>query len=138
MLNKIRRPVFDGSQMVRAIWFDCGILGEDEVRQRVLAHWESGAHVYSLHNGYLLVLPHARRTDCRKLAGLPLCEEGSLIVSAPLAVDERAGIAPGSAVIVQDARVFVFSLAPAMRLEPWRWLALDGLVLREPLRMPRA
>ena len=138
MVNKIRRPVFDGSQMVRAIWFDCGILGEDEVRQRVLAHWEFGAYVYSLHNGYLLVLPHARRTDCRRLAGLPLCEEGSLIVSAPLAVDERAGIAPGSAVIVQDARVFVFSLAPAMRLEPWRWLALDGLVLREPLRMPRA
>ena len=136
MANKVRRPVFEGSQLVRAIWFDCAMLGEDMARQRVLALWETGSHVYSLHNGYLLVLPRARRTDCRRLAGLPLCEDGSLLASAPLAIDERAGIAPGSAVIVQDARLFAFALAPGMRLEPWRWLALEGLVMREPLRMP--
>jgi len=134
--HKVRRPVFEGSQPVRAIWFDCAMLGEGLARQRVLAHWEAGAHVYSLHNGYLLALPRARRTDCRQLAGLPLCEDGSLLVSAPLAVDERAGIAPGSAVIVQDARLFAFPLAPNMRLDAWRWLALEGLVMREPLRMP--
>jgi hypothetical protein len=136
MTHKVRHPVFEGSQLVRAVWFDCALLGEAAARQRVLAHWESGSHVYSLHNGYLLAWPQARRTDCRQLAGLPLCEDGSLLASAPLAVDERAGIAPGSAVIVQDARLFSFALAPGMRLEPWRWLALDGLVMREPLRMP--
>jgi hypothetical protein len=134
--NKVRRPVFEGSQQVRAIWYDCAMLGEGGARRRVLADWEIDSHVYGLHNGYLLVLPRARRNDCRELAGLPLCEDGGLLTSAPLAVDERAGIAPGSAVIVQDARLFAFALTPGMRLEPWRWLALDGLVMREPLHVP--
>lgn len=136
MTHKVRRPVFEGSQLVRAIWFDCTMLGEAQARQRVLVHWEAGAYVYSLHNGYLLVLPSVRRADCRHLAGLPLCEDGNLLVSAPLVADERAGIVPGSAVIVQDARLFAFPLAPNMRLEAWRWLPLEGLVMREPLRMP--
>jgi hypothetical protein len=133
MDNKIRRPLYSGSQLVRALWF----AGDgDLARRRVLKHWESGARAYKAHGGYLLEWAAARRLQCELLDGLPLCEQGGLLTSAPLQADERDGIAPGHAVLVQGAALYACELVAATRIDPSRWLDLSALPIRMPLAVP--
>jgi len=136
MATEIRRPLYCGSQAVRALWFDCALHGEDQARRRVLAHWETGARAYALHNGYLLEWRAPRRLLCEQLDGLPLCECGGRLTSAPLLAGESAQIVPGHVVLVQGATLHSFELGPQLRVDPSRWIDLSALVLRVPLTMP--
>jgi len=136
MATEIRRPLYSGSQPVRALWFDCAVQGEDVARRRLLAHWETGARAYALHNGYLLEWRAPRRLLCEQLDGLPLCEQDGRLASAPLLAGESAGIVPGHLVLVQGATLRCFELEPQMRVDPSRWIDLSALVLRAPLAMP--
>jgi len=136
MANEVRRPLYCGSQPVRALWFDCALQGEDEARRRVLAHWETGARAYALHNGYLLEWRAPRRLLCEQLDGLPLCEHGGRLTSAPLLAGESAEIVPGHVVLVQGATLHSFELGPQLRIDPSRWIDLSALVLCAPLAMP--
>jgi hypothetical protein len=136
MATEVRRPLYCGSQPVRALWFDCALQGEDEARRRVLAHWETGARAYALHNGYLLEWRAPRRLLCEQLDGLPLCEHGGRLSSAPLQAGESADIVPGHVVLVLGATLHSFELGPQLRVDPSRWIDLSALVLRAPLAMP--
>ncbi len=136
MATDIRRPLYSGSQPVRALWFDCALQGEVVARRRVLAHWETGARAYALHNGYLLEWRAPRRLLCEQLDGLPLCEQGGRLSSAPLLAEESAGIAPGHIVLVLGSVLHSFELGSHLRIDPSRWLDLSALALCTPLAMP--
>lgn len=135
--TEIRRPLYTGSQLVRALWFDRALLGELEARRRLLALWEPGARAWQLHGGYLLEWQRARRLQCERAPGLPLVEQDGVLASAPLQPAERAGIAPGSAVLVLGAGVHAELLAPGLRIDPSEWLDLADVPLFVALQMPR-
>jgi hypothetical protein len=136
MSPSIRRPLFEGTRMVRALWFDATLIGEPAARRRVLAHWEAGSRAYRVREGYLLDWPRARLLACARQDGMSLCEEHGVLSSAPLAADERAGLAPGCAVLVLDAQAQAHPLSLAARVDPSLWLDLDFLPLHKPLAMP--
>ena len=73
MNHNIRRPLYDGTRQVHALWFDIGLIGEAVARARVLRHWAPGARLHLVHGGYLLMLSAPRFARCSDLDGLPLC-----------------------------------------------------------------
>ena len=136
--HEVRRPLYTGSQMVRALWFDLVLLGEPEAQRRLLALWEHGARAWRLHGGFLLEWKQARRLQCERAPGLPLVEQDGVLASAPLLAGERAGIALGSAVLVLGAGVHAEALGPSLRIDPSAWLDLAALPLCVALAMPPA
>jgi hypothetical protein len=136
MNGEVTRPVHQGSQMVRALWFDCALGGEAEARRRLLEEWQGGARAYRVQDGYLLEWRQARRLQCALARGLPLVDDGGVLSSAPLAPAERAGIAPGCAVLVLGASVHAYPLDAHARVDPSRWLDVSGLPVIAPLAMP--
>lgn len=138
MQPDVRRPLLRGSQLVRALWFDCALLGEDEARRRLLAAWETGARAHRVEEGYLLVWKAARRLLCEGAPGLPLCEQDGVLASAPLLAAERAGVASGSAVLVRGASLHVHPLDAGTGIDPSCWLDLSALPVCVALAMPSA
>ncbi|WP_409027496.1 bpX6 domain-containing protein [Janthinobacterium sp. SUN098] len=138
MSHKIRRPLHDGMQLVHALWFDLALLGEAEVRRRVLRHWAPGARLHRVHDGFLLLLATPRYGQCAALDGLPLCEQAGILSSAPLAADERAVTPPSGIWLVRAAQAQLISLAAAPRIDPAAWLDLRAIPLHAPLRPPPA
>lgn len=138
MTTDVRRPVYQGSQLVHGVWFGCAQYGEDEARRRLLALWEAGAHAYRVQDGYLLAWPRARRLRCEQAPGLPLCDQDGVMTSAPLLPHERAGVAPGSAVLVFGASIHAVALDPALRIDPSHWLDLSSLPMHAALTPPPA
>jgi hypothetical protein len=136
MKAEVARPLYQGSQPVRALWFDCVLFGENEARRRLLQAWQSGARAYRVQDGYLLEWRQARRLQCEQASGLPLIDEGGVLSSAPLAPAERAGIASGAAVLVLGASVHAYPLDAGARIDPSRWLDVSRLPLVAPLAMP--
>lgn len=136
MMADVRHPVHQGSQLVKALWFDAALHGEAEARKRVLAHWESGARAWRLRDGYLLEWPRARRLLCERAPGLPLCDQDGVLTGAPLPADARAAIAGGSVVLVSGAAAHVFALTPDWRVDPSEWLDLAALPVCVPLTLP--
>jgi len=135
-MAEVRRPVYRGSQMVRALWFDAALLGEAEARRRLLDQWDIGARAWRLHGGYLLEWPRARRLQCERAPGLPFCDQDGILASAPLLAPERAGIAPGAAVLVLGASVHAQALDAALRIDPSEWLDLSAVPLCVASAMP--
>ena len=130
----IHQPLFDGRRAVRAVWFDLVLLGEEEARRRVLAHWQSGARLFLAEQGYLLEWPRASWHRVEDLDGLALCEVGHVLSSAPLAPAELAQLAAGAIWLVRGAAAHAASLQA--RVDPSAWLDLRALALREPLAPP--
>jgi hypothetical protein len=136
--RRVRRPLFDGMQSVHALWFDVALIGEAEARRRVLRHWTPGARLHAVHDGLLLMLAAPLHGQCAQFDGLPLCEHGGIVSSAPLAADERAATPPASVWLVHGAQARLVSLAAAPRIDPAAWLDLGAIVLHAPLLPPRA
>lgn len=136
MSHKVRRPLHDGMQLVHALWFDLALLGEAEVRRRVLRHWAPGARLHRVQEGFLLLLATPRYSHCAALDGLPLCEQAGILSSAPLAADERAATPPSGIWLVRAAQAQLISLAAAPRIDPAAWLDLRAIPLHAPLRPP--
>ena len=137
-MNKVRRPLHEGMQLVHALWFDLALTGEAEARRRVLRHWAPGARLHFVQDGFLLLLASPRQARCELLDGLPLCEQAGILSSAPLAADERAATPPSCCWLVRAAQAQLISLAAAPRIDPAAWLELDAIALHAPLRPPRA
>lgn len=136
-MNKVRRPLHQGMQLVHALWFDLALTGEAEARQRVLRHWAPGARLHLVQDGFLLLLATPRQARCELLDGLALCEQAGILSSAPLAADERAATPPSCCWLVRAAQAQLVSLAAAPRIDPAAWLELDAIALHAPLRPPR-
>ncbi|WNG40874.1 hypothetical protein F0U61_49675 [Archangium violaceum] len=130
-LARAQRPrahVHRGSVDVEALWFDPVLLGEAEVRRRVLAGWSPGAGVYALAGGFLLRLPAPRRMECAGAPGLPFTLEGGVLLSAPLSASERERLAPnpGVAVLVRAGTARVYPLESLSRVDISAWLDVSG------------
>ncbi len=138
MTNNVRRPLYDGMQMVHALWFDLALIGEAEARRRVLGHWAPGARLHLVQEGFLLMLAAPRYGYCATLDGLPLCEQAGILGSAPLAADKRAATPPSSIWLVRAAQAQLISLVASPRIDPAAWLDLRAIPLHVPLRPPRA
>ncbi|MDC8757855.1 bpX6 domain-containing protein [Janthinobacterium fluminis] len=137
MSHKVRRPLYDGMQMVHALWFDLALIGETEARRRVLRHWAPGARLHLVQDGFLLMLATPRYGHCATLDGLPLCEQAGILSSAPLALDERAATPPASVWLVRAAQAQLISLTAAPRIDPAAWLDLRAIPLHAALQPPR-
>ena len=134
--QEVRRPLLRGSQPVRALWFDCALLGEDEARRRLLGAWETGAQAHALDGGYLLLWKDARRLQCESAPGLPLCSQGGVLASAPLTPAERTGLAPGTALLVRGASLHAHVLDAGSRIDPSGWLDVSTIPVCTTLAMP--
>lgn len=135
--DAIRRPLFDGARLVCALWYDAALLGELELRRRVLRRWQAGARLDLVQGGYLLRLAVPVFAQCAEFDGLPFCEHQGVVSSAPLEATERAGAAPGTIWLVRGARAQQLLLSAATRVDVAAWLDLRGIALSEPLRLPR-
>lgn len=133
----IARPLFDGTREVKALWFDPAIIGEPEAHRRIIAHWHPQARLFRLFGGYLLEWPQARQCRCAALDGLPLCDQGGILSSAPLTPQERAGAAGGSVWLISGARADVAMPGVAERIDPSIWIKVTHIALREPLQPPK-
>ncbi len=138
MTPSIRRPLYEGMQLVHALWFDLALTGEADARRRVLRHWAPGARLHRVHDGFLLVLAAPRHAHCAALDGLPLCEQAGILSSAPLAADERLATPPSGLWLVRGAQAQLVNLAAAPRIDPAAWLDLGAIALHAPLRPPPA
>lgn len=136
MKHKVRRPLYEGMQLVHALWFDLALIGEAEARRRVLRHWTPGARLHAVQDGFLLMLAAPRYGHCAAFDGLPLCLQAGILSSAPLAADERAVTPPAGLWLVRAAQAQLISLVVAPRIDPAAWLDLDAIVLHAPLRPP--
>ena len=135
-LHPVRQPLFTGRCAVRALWFDLSLIGVAEARRRVLAHWESGARLFQVDDGYLLEWPRARWHHVEALDGLALCEVGHVLSSAPLSAADLAQQGAGAWWLIRGAAAH--AAAPQARLDPSAWLDLRAIPLREPLAPPRS
>jgi hypothetical protein len=138
MPPNVRRPLFDGMQMVHGLWFDLALIGEPEARRRVLRHWAPGARLYLAQGGFLLLLALPRYGHCATLDGLALCQQSGILSSAPLAPDECAATLTASIWLIRAAQVQQISLAALPCIDPALWLELDAISLHVPLQPPRA
>jgi len=138
MTNKVRSPLFTGTQMVLALWFDLALIGQMEARRRVLKHWAPGAQLYMVQGGFLLKFAIPRFGDCAAFDGLPLCDVAGMLSSAPLLADERVLAVPSSIWLVQAAHAQPVSLTTATRIDPAEWLDLNAIPIYTPLQAPRA
>jgi hypothetical protein len=118
------------------------LIGLEKARNRILSLWEPGVAVYSLDVGLAVKLPHPIRVDSRRSPGMPLTQDGSLLVGLPLSSAEVDALSPGSGSIV----VAKAGVASAARLEsgcleqPELWLDVDdyGIVETASLGSPPA
>jgi hypothetical protein len=139
MKAEVGRPLYQGSQMVRALWFDFALGGEQEARRRLLEEWQHGSRAWRVQEGYLLEWRQARRLQCALASGLPLVDEGGVLSSAPLTPAERAGLTPGAgalAVLVLGASMHTYPLDAGSRIDPSCWLDVSNLPVIAPLVMP--
>ena len=136
-IQHIRRPLFDGMRAVRGLWFDLDLIGENEARRRILAHWRPGARLHRIGGGYLLELPQALHRRCADLDGLPLCDVGGVLSSAPLRADEQTHSPHGSIWLIRGAQAELITPAPANRVDPSAWIDLNHIPVRLPLQLPR-
>jgi hypothetical protein len=138
MRSNIRRPLFDGMREIDAIWFDLELLGETPARGRILAHWEAGARLHRVGEGYLLTLARPRFVHCARLDGLALCKVDGILSSAPLAADEKASAPHGGCWLIRGAQARAFRLADADLVDPAQWIDLGAIVVRAPLAFPQS
>jgi hypothetical protein len=136
MRADVRRPLLRGSQIVRALWFDAALLGEEAACRRLLDAWETGAQAYRVADGYLLAWKQPRRLQCDTAPGLPLHEQDGVFASAPLTTQERQGIASGTAVLVFGASLRVHALDASVRIDPSIWLDMSAIPVGVALDMP--
>ncbi|WP_229422148.1 bpX6 domain-containing protein [Massilia aquatica] len=131
---EVRQPLFHGRCAVHALWFDLDLIGPDEARRRVLAHWQAGSHLFLAGGGYLLRWPAPRWQQVDTLDALALCQVGHVLGSAPLSQTELATLPAGTVWLVR-AGVAQAAL-PQERLDAAAWLALDAITLCVPLAPP--
>ena len=115
-----------------ALWLDPDLLGEAEVRDRVLALWQPGCAADRLAGGVLLRLPSPQRMRAEQAPGLVLQREGGRLWAAPLTSAERAALPvrdlPADAVVlIRGGEVDAVPLSAGQHIEPAQWLSLDGL-----------
>ncbi|MFZ6720043.1 bpX6 domain-containing protein [Undibacterium sp. Ji49W] len=137
MQAKVQRPVFEGTQHIRGLWFDLGMMSDAEGKRRVLHAWRAGSRLYQIFDGYFLEFPQALRTHCATLNGLAICDVNGILSSAPLSTEERRQVKPGGFCLVRGAQIHTQNLTTAKKIDPALWLDLSKLPLLVPMEFPQ-
>jgi MoxR-vWA-beta-propeller ternary system domain bpX6 len=127
-------PPYHGQVQASAYVIDAALLGTDEARRRVLAHWESGAGLRELVPGrWLFTLAAPSDVDCARAPGLPLRRgpAGGLTAGND---DPPVGIVR----VPAGGATAEVGLAALPVLDPGDWLDLSGVALHqlEPVQQP--
>ncbi len=129
-----RELVHRGSVEASGFLFFPDLVGEAEVRRRVLQAWVSGSRVHRCGGGWLLRLPTSVRVDCATAPGLPLvrlgtgragAETGFILSSLPLAPQEWAILSPNPDAVVyaRKGEIFTEALSAASEVDVSEWLS---------------
>src|SRR5262249_8449946 len=137
-----RAPGHRGSVEAVGFLIDPELIGLEKARERILSIWEPGVAVYRLDLGLVARLPHSRRVDSRRSPGLPLTQDGSLLVGLPLSPTEvESQSAEAGSILVAKAGVVSAARLEGAYLERAElWLDIDdyGLVETGSLGAPPA
>lgn len=128
------RPQFlvhRGSVEASGFLFTPALVGEAEVRRRVLCLWAPGARVYRCAGGLLLRLPAPVRIDCAAAPGLPLFRltaggaQHSALCALPLGPVELAALTltPDTVVYAQNGAVVAEPLTDSQEIDASEWLS---------------
>ena len=79
-----RQLVFRGAIEASAVWFDLSLAGEVETRRRVLEMWHSGARVWEIAGGVLLVFAAPKTIRAQFAPGTILVEREGYLLGCPL------------------------------------------------------
>lgn len=135
MTTPLRRPAgfrHPGTVVVDRLWFPA------PDRDRLLSVWEPGTDVRELGPGWVVLLPRPRTVDARRAPAVPLLPVGGRSTSAPISDADLAAAPTGSVVVLHGARLWIAQPSELPRIDPSRWLDVDGLPLLdlEPLGPP--
>ncbi|WP_426755617.1 bpX6 domain-containing protein [Myxococcus sp. Y35] len=119
-----RQQVHRGTVRAWAFWFDPALLGEAEVRRRILTMWTPGVSVRAVAGGYLVGMSAPRDVACGAAPGLPLTLEQGVLTSAPLSQAERQhpSLQEGAVVLVLGGKAQAFSPEALPRVDVAAWL----------------
>lgn len=138
MSAQLRQPVHRGSVLASGLAFSLALLGEREVRRRVLA-LSARAPLESVvrAEGALIALwKRPQRVICERSEGAPLVRQGEILSMAPLASDELAALPAQQAliVLVERGAARCFALDELPREDLTTWLDVSRFQVRADLR----
>ena len=102
----VRRPVWEGMQLVAGLWFTHAWPDESTRIAHLVAAWSPGARALRFTEGDMLHFAAPQWRRCDTGAGLALCHVGNrTVASAPLAPEERRRVEGADIGIVEGARL---------------------------------
>lgn len=127
--QRIWQPLWQGEQYVHGLWFSKHIYSLPQRQGLIVRYWQAGAQAYHFEQGDLLYWPTARQIRCSQLQGLPLCQLGSVLTSAPLSPQYIKTLTLADVYLVEGAAIIALQLNQAMCLDPASWLDLADYLL---------
>ena len=129
-----RTPLLGGRITAAGVWIDPRLVGEDEARRRVLRLIDSGARVFAVDGGLLVVFGRSRVFAADDAPGVVVAgTEHDGLTSC--AFTEREGathpIAPGTWVRVHDGVLRSDALGSLEVVDPSAWLELGEWTVEE-------
>ena len=105
--SSVRWPIWQGQQDVAALWLPADWLSTGERIERLLHAWQAGSRALRYEDGDLLCFASPQRMHCAQAPGVPMCQLGTLLCSAPLDKAELQALPAADLVLVQGAQVVI-------------------------------
>lgn len=138
MSAQLRQPVHRGSVLASGLAFSLALLGEREVRRRVLALSARAPleSVVRVEGALVALWRRPQRVICERSEGAPLVRQGEILSMAPLASDELAALPAQQAliVLVERGAARCYALDELPREDLTSWLDVSRFQLRADLR----
>ena len=133
--KRLRSLLHRGTVRASALLVDGRLIGDRAARQRVLAAWMPGTHVYRQGDRWIVRWPAPRLLRCDVAPGAPLVEVGGALVALPEASE---GLRPGTTACMVEGRLSVEPLDTAHSEDVSDWLDVDAYerAAVEPLGAP--
>ncbi len=103
--SSVRWPIWQGQLDVAALWLPADWLSTGERIERLLHAWQAGSRALRYEDGDLLCFASPQRMHCAQAPGVPMCQLGTLLCSAPLDAAELQTLPAADLALVQGAQV---------------------------------
>jgi hypothetical protein len=135
-----RELAYRGAVEAAGLAFDEDLLGEREVRRRILAEWEPGARLLRLGQQWLLVWSTARLVHCGSCAGAAIVRTGSVLATTPLREGELRALTAQEETFVctRGGAVETTALRLCAVEDPSEWLDTSAWTLTIPASLGEA
>jgi len=128
-VSSVRRPIWQGQQDVAALWLPAAWLSPSERIERLLHSWQAGSRALRYEAGDVLCFASPRRMHCAQAPGVPMCQLGTLLCSAPLDAAELQTLPAADLVLVQGAQVLCLRFDQGQVLDLADALDISGMHL---------